>query len=70
MNERPSLSVCSTTGEYVERLSDYADELESKRDRLRKVLKHLYHNAKASGCEMGLALVAAEEALSGIQEEW
>lgn len=32
-------------------------------DKLNEALKHLYHNAKASGAEYGLALDVAKEAL-------
>lgn len=32
-------------------------------DHLTEVLKHLYHNAKDSGAELGLALDVAEEVL-------
>lgn len=34
---------------------------------LLQALKHLHHNAKASGAEMGLALEVAEKAISGAE---
>lgn len=39
------------------------DELSATVERLRGALKHLHHNAKASGAEMGLALDVASDAL-------
>ena len=39
------------------------DEIAATVEQLRDALKHLHHNAKASGAEMGLALDVAEESL-------
>lgn len=45
------------------------DELAATVDALRSALRHLAHNAKASGAEMGLALVVANEALQSTPQQ-
>lgn len=39
-------------------------DIEKQRDELLEALKHLHHNAKESGAEMGLALDVAESAIA------
>lgn len=45
------------------------DAAREERDRLREALRHLYHNARVSGAEMGLALDVAASALAQHQGE-
>lgn len=51
--------------QYVVEIVHIASHLEKENENLRNALRHLYHNAKKSGADMGLALEIAEEALSG-----
>lgn len=53
----------------IEQQQQQIAELEATVDTLHSALRHLAHNAKASGAEMGLALVVADEALQSTPQQ-
>lgn len=57
------------SSKLIEQLQQRNNELAATVEQLRDALRHLHHNAKASGCEMGLALDVAEEALESTPQQ-
>lgn len=55
--------------DLIEQQQAQIAELEATVDTLHSALRHLAHNAKASGAEMGLALVVADEALQSTTQQ-
>lgn len=67
---------CGTSEDYATRplqklqfIQRQNNELSATVEQLRDALRHLHHNAKASGAEMGLALDVAEEALESTPKQ-
>lgn len=55
--------------DLIEQQQAEIDALKAHVEQLHAALRHLHHNAKASGAEMGLALDVAEEALESTPQQ-
>ena|SRR5690554_6284797 len=55
--------------ELIKQQAAEIDALKAHVEQLCAALKHLHHNAKASGAEMGLALDVAEETLESTPQQ-
>ena len=63
-----AVPICKPAADEIESLRQQLAASQAREVRLREALRHLHHNARKSGANMGLALDVAKDALALLQD--